>query len=130
MADSPITYIAEPGAAGDALYSDTATAAGTVWTTQIPTNEDGTIPPDIAGQSHRILANLRNALERAGSSMDHILHLTLYFTDLKERAVFNTIYRDHFAQPRPVRCAVGVSELGIPGMKIELTAAAALRPGS
>jgi 2-iminobutanoate/2-iminopropanoate deaminase len=130
LADTAITYIAEPGAVEDALYSDTATAAGTVWTTQIPTAKDGSIPADIAGQSHQILANLRDALERAGSSMNHILHLTLYFTDLKERAVFNAIYREHFTNPRPVRCAVGVNELGIPGMKIELTAAAALRPVS
>lgn len=122
-----VTYSPEPGAKDDALYSDTAVAAGTVWTTQIPTAEDGTIPEDIEGQSHQVLANLRQALQRAGSSMEHVLHITLYFTDLKERAVFNRIYREHFTNPRPVRCAVGISELGIPGMKIELTAAASLR---
>jgi enamine deaminase RidA (YjgF/YER057c/UK114 family) len=122
-----VTFVAEPGASEDALYSDTATAGGVVWTTQIPTTESGALAPDIDGQSRQVLDNLRSALERAGSSLNHVLHITIYFTDLNERAVFNKIYREYFPAPRPVRCALGVNELGIPGMKIELSATAALR---
>jgi enamine deaminase RidA (YjgF/YER057c/UK114 family) len=123
------TFIAEPGASADALYSDTATAGGVVWTTQIPTTQSGTLAPDIDGQSRQVLENLRTALERAGSNLAHVLHLTIYFTDMNERAVFNKIYREYFPAPRPVRCALGVNELGIPGMKIELSATAALSDG-
>jgi 2-iminobutanoate/2-iminopropanoate deaminase len=100
-----------------------------VWTTQIPTTQSGTLAPDIDGQSRQVLENLRTALERAGSNLAHVLHLTIYFTDMNERAVFNKIYREYFPAPRPVRCALGVNELGIPGMKIELSATAALSDG-
>ncbi|MEV5051248.1 RidA family protein [Arthrobacter sp. LAR12-1-1.1] len=106
--------------------ADTAAARGIIWTTQIPTRQDGALSPDIASQSRQILDNLRTALERAGSGLESVLHITIYFTDLRERQVFNDIYREYFPSPRPVRCAVGVNELGIPGMKVELTASAAL----
>jgi enamine deaminase RidA (YjgF/YER057c/UK114 family) len=81
-----VTFVAEPGASEDALYSDTATAGGVVFATQIPTTESGALAPDIEGQSKQVLDNLRDALKRAGSSLKHVLHITIYFTDLSERA--------------------------------------------
>ncbi len=127
LAQEAVTFIPEPGADPEAaLYSDTATAAGVVWTTQIPTSADGTVPDGIEAQSRQVLDNLRSALGRAGSSLSHVLHMTIYFTDMAERAVFNELYREYFPAPRPVRCALGVSQLGIPGMKVELTATAAV----
>ncbi|MFB9856355.1 RidA family protein [Paenarthrobacter aurescens] len=127
MAQQAVTFIPEPGADPEAaLYSDTATAGGVVWTTQIPTSPDGTMPDGIEAQSRQVLDNLRYALERAGSCLDHVMHMTIYFTDMTERAVFNELYREYFSAPRPVRCALGVNQLGIPGMKVELTATAAV----
>ncbi|MEO3941583.1 RidA family protein [Paenarthrobacter nicotinovorans] len=127
LAQETATFIAEPGADPEtALYSDTATSAGVVWTTQIPTGPDGSIPDGIEAQSRQVLDNLRSALERAGSSMEHVLHMTIYFTDMAERAAFNELYREYFPAPRPVRCALGVSQLGIAGMNVELTATAAV----
>ncbi|WOH18176.1 RidA family protein [Paenarthrobacter sp. GOM3] len=122
-----MTFIPEPGTDPEsALYSDTATAGGVVWTTQIPTRPDGTIPVGIEAQSYQVLDNLRAALERAGSSLGDVLHMTIYFTDLADRDVFNKLYREYFPAPRPVRCALGVNQLGIAGMKVELTATAAV----
>ena len=130
MPQTDITFLEEPGTNPEtALYSDTAATGGTVWTTQVPTRADGSLPDDIATQSRQILDNLQSALKRAGSNLHNVLHLTIYFTDLKERQVFNQIYREHFPPPRPVRCAVGVNQLGIPGMKMELTATAAVIGG-
>jgi enamine deaminase RidA (YjgF/YER057c/UK114 family) len=127
VAQETATFIAEPGADPEtALYSDTATVGGVLWTTQIPTAPDGSIPDGIEAQSRQVLDNLRSALERAGSSLDRVLHMTIYFTDMAERAAFNELYREYFAAPRPVRCALGVSQLGIVGMKVELTATAAV----
>ncbi|MGF6834293.1 enamine deaminase RidA (YjgF/YER057c/UK114 family) [Paenarthrobacter sp. TE4293] len=127
VAQETVTFLPEPGAdPQSALYSDTAATGGVVWTTQIPTRPDGSIPGDIEAQSKQVLDNLRSALDRAGSGLDHVMHLTIYFTDMAERAVFNEVYREYFPAPRPVRCALGVSQLGIAGMKVELTATAAL----
>jgi enamine deaminase RidA (YjgF/YER057c/UK114 family) len=126
----PITFVPEPGADPEtAFYSDTATVGGVVWTTQIPTGPDGSIPEGIEAQSRQVLDNLRDALERAGSHLDRVLHMTIYFTDLTERGIFNEHYREYFPAPRPVRCALGVNQLGIAGMRVELTATAAVNAG-
>ena len=95
-------------------------------TTQIPVRVDGSIElGDITAQSEETLRALKAALEAAGSTMDRVLHLTIYLTDMAERSAFNAVYKRYFAKPYPVRCAVGVRELAVPGMKVEVTAMAA-----
>ena len=68
---------------------------------------------------------LKDALERAGSSMDRVLHLTIYLTDMADRPAFNEVYQRFFAKPWPVRAAVGVAALAVEGMRVEVTAMAA-----
>ena len=60
-----------------------------------------------------------------GSSMERVLHLTIYLTDMADRAAFNEVYKRFFAKPWPVRAAVGVAELAVAGMRVEVTAMAA-----
>lgn len=110
----------------DAISSDVARFGDTIVTTQIPTRADGSLElGDITAQSEETLRALKAALEAAGSAMDRVLHLTIYLTDMAERAAFNAVYTRYFAKPYPVRCAVGVKELAVPGMKVEVTAQAA-----
>jgi enamine deaminase RidA (YjgF/YER057c/UK114 family) len=80
---------------------------------------------DITLQSECTLQALKVALEKAGSSMDRVLHLTIYLTDMADRAAFNEVYKRFFAKPWPVRAAVGVAALATPGMRVEVTAMAA-----
>ncbi|MEO4017314.1 RidA family protein, partial [Pseudomonas rossensis] len=80
---------------------------------------------DIALQSECTLQALKVALEHAGSSMDRVLHLTIYLTDMADRAAFNEVYQRFFAKPWPVRAAVGVASLAVEGMRVEVTAMAA-----
>ncbi|GAA3692403.1 RidA family protein [Arthrobacter ginkgonis] len=125
---SPLTLIPEPGTDPEtSLYSDTATIGSMVLTTQIPLTPEGSLPEGIEEQSRQVLDNLRTALEAAGSGLALVGHLTIYFPEMADRAVFNEIYREYFPAPRPVRCALGVERLGIAGMRVELTAMAALR---
>lgn len=110
----------------DAISSDVARFGDVMITTQIPVRVDGSIElGDITAQSEETLRALKAALEGAGSAMNRVLHLTIYLTDMAERAAFNAVYKRCFAKPYPVRCAVGVKELAVPGMKVEVTAMAA-----
>ncbi len=70
-------------------------------------------------------AALKDALERAGSSMDRVMHLTIYLTDMADRPAFNEVYKRFFQKPWPVRAAVGVAALAVDGMRVEVTAMAA-----
>ncbi|WP_339425713.1 RidA family protein [Pseudomonas proteolytica] len=110
----------------DSISSDVIGFNGILVSTQIPVRADGSLElGDITAQSECTLQALKVALERAGSSMDRVMHLTIYLTDMADRAAFNEVYKRFFAKPWPVRAAVGVAALAVDGMRIEVTAMAA-----
>ena len=49
--------------------------------------------------------------------MDRVLHLTIYLTDMADRAAFNEVYQRFFSKPWPVRAAVGVAALAFDGAR-------------
>ncbi len=124
MANQDITFLPDPDA--DSISSDVAGFGGLLVSTQIPTHADGSLElGDITLQSECTLQALKVALEKAGSSMDRVLHLTIYLTDIADRPAFNEVYKRFFAKPWPVRAAVGVAALAVEGMRVEVTAMAA-----
>lgn len=124
MANADIIFT--PDSDAGSISSDVAEYNGVLVTTQIPIRADGELElGDITSQCEATLQALKDALERAGSSMGRVLHLTIYLTDMADRAVFNEVYQRFFSKPWPVRAAVGVAELAFPGMRVEVTAMAA-----
>ncbi|UVL86862.1 RidA family protein [Pseudomonas sichuanensis] len=124
MVNDGIIFTPDPDA--DSISSDVAEYNGVLVSTQIPTRADGSLElGDITTQSECTLQALKVALERAGSSMDRVLHLTIYLTDMADRPAFNEVYQRFFSKPWPVRAAVGVASLAVEGMKVEVTAMAA-----
>ncbi|MFJ4114671.1 RidA family protein [Pseudomonas sp. NPDC089758] len=110
-----------PDSDAESISSDVAEFNGVLVTTQIPADLDG----DIVQQSESTLQALKEALEKAGSGMDRVMHLTIYLTDMADRAAFNEVYQQFFSKPWPVRAAVGVAALAYPQMRVEVTAMAA-----
>ncbi|MDF3844996.1 RidA family protein [Pseudomonas citronellolis] len=124
MANNDLSFL--PDADPESISSDVAGFGGLLVSTQIPTREDGSLElGGIVEQSECTLRALKAALERAGSSMERVLHLTIYLTDMADRAAFNEVYQRFFAKPWPVRAAVGVAALAVEGMRVEVTALAA-----
>ncbi|WP_426139059.1 RidA family protein [Pseudomonas sp. DWP3-1-2] len=124
MANRDLTFLADPDP--ESISSDVAGIGGLLVSTQIPTRADGSLElGGILEQSECTLQALKVALERAGSSMDRVLHLTIYLTDMADRPAFNEVYQRFFTQPWPVRAAVGVAALAVEGMRVEVTAMAA-----
>jgi len=124
MPDQDLTYLPDPDPAS--ISSDVASFNGILVSTQIPTRADGSLElGDMTAQSECTLQALKVALERAGSSMARVMHLTIYLTDMADRAAFNEVYQRFFAKPWPVRAAVGVAALAVDGMRVEVTAMAA-----
>ena len=124
MTTPDLTFIPDPDPAS--ISSDVACFAGVLVSTQIPTHADGSLElGGITEQSECTLQALKVALERAGSSMERVMHLTIYLTDMADRAAFNEVYKRFFSQPWPGRAAVGVASLAVAGMRVEVTAMAA-----
>ena len=110
------------------ISSDVAGLGNLLVTTHIPLRADGSLETgDIRTQSESTLESLKASLEKAGSSLADVMHLTIYLTDMADRPAFNEVYCAYFKKPYPVRCAVGVSALADPAMRVEVTALAAKR---
>jgi reactive intermediate/imine deaminase len=66
----------------------------------------------IEAQTRRVFANLRAVLEAAGSSLDDVLRIGIYLTDLSLFPQVNAIYAELLAgEPKPARTTLGVAAL-------------------
>jgi len=71
------------------------------------------------------LSNLETALEEQGRTLDDVLKVTVYLTDLEQYDAVNEVYRKAFDEQLPARAVVGVSEL-LGGASVQLDAVAAI----
>jgi reactive intermediate/imine deaminase len=80
---------------------------------------------DFETRARRVFDNLRAVAEAAGGSLDQIVKLTIFLTDLGNFATVNSVMEDYFQQPYPARAAVGVASLP-KGVDVEADAILAL----
>ena len=62
-------------------------------------------------QAHRVFANLRGVAAASGGTLDDIVKLTVFLSDLTNFVKLNEIMAQYFTNPYPARSAVGVSQL-------------------
>ena len=66
-------------------------------------------------QTRAAIENVRAILEAAGSSLQKVLDVTVYLTDLRrDFDAFNRVYAEYFAAVQPTRTTVGVDSLPTP----------------
>ncbi|MFZ2524330.1 MAG: RidA family protein [Candidatus Ferrigenium altingense] len=65
----------------------------------------------IDAQIHRVFQNMRAVATAAGGSMDDVVKINIFLTDLAHFARVNEIMATYFHQPYPARAAVGVASL-------------------
>ena len=65
----------------------------------------------IEAQIVRVFENLRAVAQAAGSSLDEVVKLNVYLTDLAHFTRVNEIMAKYFREPYPARAAVGVAAL-------------------
>ena len=75
---------------------------------------------DIHAQCLSVFENVKLILEDSGSSWGNIVDVTVFLTNMKDDfSVYNTLYRDYFAEPYPTRTTVEIKSLPTP-IAIEL----------
>jgi len=96
---------------------------------QVPLDADGRLVGrgDPEAQARQVFANLEAALAAAGATMDHVVKLTVFLTDMADLAAFRKA-RDEFirADTPPASSLVRVSGLVNPEFRIEVEALAAI----
>jgi 2-iminobutanoate/2-iminopropanoate deaminase len=63
---------------------------------------------DFDAEVRRVLDNVKTLVEAGGSSMDKVLKVTVYLTDMARFAEMNAVYEEYFPTPRPTRSTVQV----------------------
>jgi 2-iminobutanoate/2-iminopropanoate deaminase len=78
-------------------------------------------------ETERCLENLKAVLEAAGASLDHVVKVTVYMTDLADFKFMNLAYEKFFTQNFPARSTVQVSRLP-KDVHVEIDAIAVVAP--
>ena len=70
-----------------------------------------TLVDGIEAQIRRVFANLDAVARAAGGSLNEVVKLTVFLTDLSHFALVNQLMAEYFQPPYPARAAVGVAAL-------------------
>ena len=79
---------------------------------------------DVVAQARQVLANLGAVLAAAGATFADVVKVTVYLTDIADRARINPVRQEVFGDARPASTLVEVSALAVPGAKLEIEAVA------
>jgi 2-iminobutanoate/2-iminopropanoate deaminase len=82
---------------------------------------------DVVDQTRQVLQNLRRVLEAAGCGFEDVVKVTIFLTDVGDRARINPLREEAFGAARPASTLVEVSRLAVPGAKVEIEAVALVR---
>ena len=111
-------------------YFQAVTTGNTVYLSgQIPLNPETMemVTGDIRDQITRVFDNLSAVAEAAGGTLNDIVKLNVYLTDLTHFPQVNEIMANYFDEPYPARAAVGVAQLP-KGAQVEMDAILILEP--
>lgn len=64
-------------------------------------------------QCRQCLKRLKDLLEEAGASLDHVVKTTVFLTDMGNFSKLNEIYREVFPTNRPARSCIQVAALPV-----------------
>jgi reactive intermediate/imine deaminase len=85
------------------------------------------ISDDVVEQATMVFKNMEAILEASNATFDDILKVTVFLTDVNDRTKVNPVRQRYFGKARPASTLIGVAELALPEMKIEIEAVVGLR---
>lgn|SRR5690554_2252326 len=95
-------------------YSQAVKVGNTVYLSgQIPLDPQtmALVDGNMEAQIVRVFENMKAVCEAAGGSLQQIVKLNIFLTDLQHFALVNEQMARYFQQPYPARAAVGVASL-------------------
>ena len=105
-------------------YSQAVKAGNLIFISgQIPLNPKtgDLVAESIEDQARQVLDNVKSICEAAGYSLDDIVKISIFLTDLSNFAVVNDVMKEYFSEPYPARATVEVSGLPL-GVNVEIEA--------
>jgi len=71
----------------------------------------GLAPADPEAEAHLVMDGIKKTVESAGLSMDDVVSMQIFCTDLKLYETFNAVYKTYFHGDFPARAFVGSDKL-------------------
>ena len=95
---------------------------------QLPYDASGNLVGigDINAQARQALDNVRKVVEAGGGTMDDVVKLTIFVTDVRYREAYAEARSKFFGPNPPASTLVQIANLAVPGALIEIEAVAAL----
>ena len=95
---------------------------------QIGTNPDHSLPEDAEDEFRNAWQSVGEVLKEAGLGFGDIIEYTSYHVDLgKNIQAFMRARDDVLSEPWPAWTAIGITELAVPGARVEIRVVAQLR---
>jgi reactive intermediate/imine deaminase len=73
----------------------------------------------VEAQARQVFRNLQAVCEAADGSLDDLVKVTIFLTDMANFAAVNQIMADAFSEPYPARATIGVAGLPL-GAEVEV----------
>ena len=89
---------------------------------QGPRRADGTVRDGFGAQFRQALDNLKAVVQSAGLSLDNVVYVQVYLTDMNSYAEMNRIFGEYFAKDPPARAVLGVAALPNPTVAVNAIA--------
>jgi reactive intermediate/imine deaminase len=107
-----------------AHYSHAVIAGDFVYVAgQVPVDEHGTVVDgDAEAQARQVMENIARVVGSAGATMDDVVKITTFLTDLGDRDAVGRVRRAYFADPPPASTLLVVSSLANPAFRVEIEA--------
>ncbi|MFO0988675.1 MAG: RidA family protein [Alphaproteobacteria bacterium] len=112
------------------LFSNCLVAGDTIYVSGQHAGGAGGAPAgdrSMAGQTRTTLAKIQALLEAAGVTMDDVVKLTVYTTDIAQRGAISEARRAFFAGDFPCSTLVEIKGLVHPDLLVEIEAVAVRR---
>ncbi|KAI8668729.1 hypothetical protein NCS57_00685200 [Fusarium keratoplasticum] len=113
MSRTPVSSKKAPAAAAN-LMNQAIIANGFVFTSGALAMDPQTgkiIDGDIEAHTHQIIRNLGAILEEAGSSLNDVVEVNIFLSDLKYYGKMNEVYQNYWGDIKPARTCVAVKTL-------------------
>ena len=112
----PISHYTDAVRAGELLF-----VSGCV-----PVDSDGRLVggDDVVAQARQAFHNVGEVLAAAGAGFGDVAKVTVFLTDIADRARVNPVRQEVFGAARPASTLVEVRALAVEGAKIEVEAVA------
>ena len=93
-----------------------------------PLDESGrVVSSDVVAQAKQVFVNLKKVLRSADADFADVLKVTVFLTDVADRAKVNPVRQQFFGAAKPASTLIGVKALAVDGMKIEIEAVVGLQ---